>query len=84
MGRARVAGAGQRVEGGHERVAGVVHVGRVHQRGAVAHPRQAAGMCALDQAADELGVMIGIANASADRLLDAARDSRAIAGKAGE
>lgn len=26
--------------------------------------------------ADELGVMIGIANASADRLLEAARDSR--------
>lgn len=28
------------------------------------------------QAADELGVMIGIANASADRLLEAARGSR--------
>lgn len=34
-------------------------------------------MARAHEVADELGVMIGIANATADRLLDAARDGRA-------
>ena len=33
-----------------------------------------------DQAAEELGVMIGIANASADRLLEVARQTRPLPG----